>query len=488
MKMPVTVATAKYREATNEDEKSNPLVLALPTRFEPKRVNRILSERVICPDLSNLDESSREKAVGLINKTRIATSEHHELYCKLYNMIHANYLVRNPTKPEVVAWSYDIGDPEISLDDTCLTQEGIDQPNTTSDAIFVSGFSGNGKSTMTERILFKCFPQIIEHDFKRFNEPQIVYLKVDMPSNGSKGGLLEEIMAELDRALSKSSIDIPKYSNSVIKTATGYKNLSSLESQVISALNRHSVGVLIIDEFQNLLVASKNRRREMLQLLDTFANKLFVPTLKIGTPDSRELVSFNSRHLRRLGEPYFINPLKNNERDWELAMKALFAFQPVQKPIERNKEIEGLLKTFSGGVPDYLIKLWKGSLIEAIRSGKERLTQAIIKKVFKQQFPLLRNAIRNINKGEAKGYSDLLTAQQYFDAGNSQNAIKFIEKFANATKLSGVAAQDVLEDIENSVEKETLTTTQLNKIAKIKASLKQKAEESSGPQTIEHKP
>lgn len=161
--MPVTRTKARYRNSTSAKEQGNPLALALPERFEPEKFDVLLSESVEPSTWDDLADSQREDLAENIHQIRIATFEHYDLYCKLYRMMHKNYLVRNPTMPEVIEWSYDIGDPLIKIEDTQLNQKNVVLPNTTSDAIFVSGFSGNGKSTMTERILFKCFPQILEH-------------------------------------------------------------------------------------------------------------------------------------------------------------------------------------------------------------------------------------------------------------------------------------------------------------------------------------
>lgn len=487
MKTPVTKTNAQYRDSASVDEQNNPLALAMPNRFEPNIVRNALSNIVTLPDISKLTDEQREALAEKVHKMRIPSAEHYDLYCKIYSMVHKGYLVRNPTEPEVISWSYDISDPKMSVDDTKRSQIGWDLPNTTADAIFITGPSGVGKSTINELLLFKCFPQLVEHSLNDFTDAQIMYLKVDMPHDGSRGGLLEAILVELDRVLAQSNIEHPNYIKAITKNEKGYKNIAQMERVVISALNRHHVGVLFLDEFQNLLVATYNRRKEMLQLLDTFANKLYVPTIKVGTPNSRELVSRNARHLRRLGEPFFFSPLSDDSKAWERCMKALFAFQPLHKPIGRNKKIEAQLKSLSAGIPDFLMKLWKGVLVQAIRSGKEKITQTMITQVFKRQFPLLRTVIRHIAAGKSGQYADLITAQQYFDSGNDQNAIKFLGQFAQASKLTGTAALDVIEDIERALEGHELTKTQQNKLASIKSKLLEQSKQASGPQTIEQK-
>lgn len=485
-KPPVRVAIAKYQPTGIPDYDNNPLILAIPPRIEPRRMKQLLTISVPTFDSSGLSRNEREERVREIRKTRILSNQHLDLYDDLYDMLRYGYVHRNPLLPEVVAWSYDIADPNIPLEDVNkpVLVNATARP-TTSDAIFLTGFSGNGKSTITELLLYNLFPQALEHNYEGFDEPQVVYLKVDLPHNALRTGLIHRLIKELDRVLTKTSFGNPNYAETVKTKAGKYIDVESMMDILVTVLTRHHVGLIVIDEFQNLQVASRDSRLETIQLFDELANRLYIPSVKIGTPDALLMFDRNSRHGRRLGETFELERL-SEEKVWERAMKALFQFQPLTYPIERSKAIEDLLLQLTAAIPDYLVKLWEASLVEAIRSGKEKLSQALIKKAFRQRFPLLRSATRNINLGKKGRYADLLTVQQYLDLGRKATALKHLNQMANKIDAEGLAAEDILTDINDSIETVNFTQAECKKLNKIKAKLQEKKQQQLGPQTLGH--
>lgn len=482
-KLPVTITLAQYRDTEVEAYKNNPLILGLPNRVDPKRFRQVLSQRVPSPEFSHLSDSDRVEVIKQLRKTRIITTEHLDLYNELYDALSHGYVDRNPSRPEVVAWSYDIADNTVPLENIERPYLDAMSAQTTADAIFVTGFTGNGKSTINNLIMTALFPMVIEHHWEGFNEPQIVFIKVDMPHNGSRAVLIERILQEVDRALAETSFGKTNYA-AACKTKGGkYTDISSMEGVLLTVLNRHHVGLLIIDEFQNLQVASVRFRNEMLQFFDTLINQLAVPNIKIGTPDTILLFDSQGRHKRRIGMVLELLRFEG-EKDWDRAMKAIFGFQPIDKPIKRNENIEALLNDLSAGVPSILMALWEGCLIEAVRSGCETVTQALIKRVFKKRFPLMRSVTRNINKGTKGRHSDLLTVQQYLDAGNRTLALKHLNHFA--VNVQGPAAQAVKQDIDALIEQQEFSSAQLKKLDAIKLGLKKNATGHREPQTLEH--
>jgi hypothetical protein len=485
-KRPVSVAKAHYSDTFVSEHQSNPLILALPERAAPKRMRQLLSVTVSNFDWTHLSKSDREERVRSIRNTRVMTNQHLDLYYDVYDMLRYGYVHRNPTVPQVVAWSYDVADSTIPLAEVDKPSIDASAKPTTADAIFLTGFSGNGKSTMTEHLLFNLFPQVIEHDWTGFNEPQVVYLKVDLPHNATRTGLIERLLLELDRVLFHTSFGLPHYAKSVKTKGGKYIDVESMVDILVTVLIRHHVGLVVIDEFQNLQVASQRYRLEVIQLFDELANRLYIPSIKIGTPDTIHIFDRNSRHKRRLGKPFELNRF-SDDKAWERAMAALFAFQPLDHPIPRDKAIEALLMKLTAGVPAYLFGLWEEGIIEAIRSGKERLSQTLLNKAFKQRFPLLRSATRNINQGKKGRHTDLFTVQQYLDTGSNTVALKHLSLFAQQVEASGAAAEDVLKDIDEAVDTVDFSPGQHKQLDKIKQTLRQKKNQLLGPQTIEHK-
>jgi len=485
-RLPVRVAKARYREPTNPAYAGNPLILALPPCVEPIRMKKLLTVTVPSFEFEDLSLSEREGRIKELRNLRIMSTQYLDFYQSVYNLIESGYVQRNPLKVDVIAWSYDIADPSVSLDE--LEQPGLIDglKETTSGAMFLTGFSGNGKSTISEHILFNLMPQVLEHNYENFNELQIVYLKVDFPHDAKRPELIYRIAEELDWVLSKTSYGDPLYRKTMLNNKGEYKAINRMLELLMTQLNRHHVGLLVVDEFQTLLISSLRYRQEVIQMFDDISNSLYTPLLKIGTPDALGLFEKNSRHKRRQGEVFELKPF-TDEHTRERILKALYEFQPLRKIIQRTKEIDELLFNLSGGVPDYLIGLWQAVLVEAIRSGKERISKQLIMQVFRKRYPLLRYAIQCINTGKKGPFADLITVQQYFDNERVDSALKYLHQSVQKMDVTGKAAEDIEKDILDSLEGMVLKPAQYKKLEKIKESLANKKSGLSGPQTLEHK-
>lgn len=485
-KLPITIAkTAQYAKTDIKEYKENPLILALPARVTPERVYKIFTNTVQSYDWKSITLNEREEQVRAIRSLRIFSSQHLELYHTIYEMLRYGYVNRNPISPDVVAWSYDIADSNIPLQEVAHSQISSALQSTVADSLFLSGFSGNGKSTTIERILQTLFPTVIEHQWKNFTEPQIIYIKVDLPHNASRSGLICNLLQEVDRILDKTSYGNPHYTKAVKKKDGRFITIDSMMDILLNVLVRHHVGLIVIDEFQNMLVASQRYRLETIQLFDELANRLFIPNIKIGTPDTIMAFSKNSRHQRRLGQIFELQRL-NDKKSNERAINALFKFQPLENPIEKNDDIKNLIMTLTAGVPAYLIGLWEASILFAIKTGKETLSTALIKKAFNQKYPLLKSVTRNINQGKKGRYADLLTVQQYLDTGNNASALKHLTLFAKQANLSGVAAEETIKDIDKMKEQFQFSDKEITIINKLKQELNEKKNTFNKPQTLEH--
>jgi len=483
-KMPVTVVEAQYRQSEVEAYQNNPLILALPTQVDAVRFKKIMAKQITPAEFEHKGDSDRIEDIKSFRKTRIVTTQHLDLYNDMYELLSHGYVNRNPSRPEVVGWSYDIADSSIAIEDVKRPYESVSDLETTAGALFVTGFSGSGKSTFSERILMNAFPMVIKHRWPGFSDPQIVFVKVDMPDNANRSDLIYNILEEIDRILSFTSFGKTTYAEKC-KTNSGKFILISLMKKILfTALNRHHVGLLIIDEFQNLEVAGVRYRREMLQLMVTLSNLLAVPNIKIGTPEAILLFDSKASDKRRIGVIHELT--RFNDKEWQRVIKAAFAFQPLAYPVEPCEGSVKLLKDLTAGVPSIFMTLWESILIEAVRAGSEKITQTLIKRVFKQRFPLLRSVTRNINQGIKGRHADLLTVQQYLDLDKKGLALKHLQHFTNNVQGKGPTANAVIEDISAMTEHKDFSLPQLKKLEKIKNDLKRGSKGENLPQTLEH--
>ncbi|MCU8023949.1 MULTISPECIES: TniB family NTP-binding protein [unclassified Shewanella] len=475
----ITIAQAQYRESNASAHQHNPLILALPNRLDAKIFRAKLTNIVVSADQTQMSDEERIAELPRLRQTRVINVQHLELYNEIYDLVCQGYVDRNPTRTEVIAWGYDVADSNISL-------EQIERPSisqTTADAIFLTGMSGTGKSTIVSRILSQCLPQVIEHKYD-FDDVQVVYLSVDMPHNANRSALISSIIRELDRVLSASKFGQCDYSSSIRNSTGKYINIDRMVDILRTILLRHHVGILVIDEFQNLQVASQRYRDEMLQLFDELSNTLSIPNVKIGTPDTIQIFDKKGRHKRRVGATFELSRI-NNAKDWTAMMNAIIGYQPINKPLVLSDKISDLLIALTAGVPSILMTLWEACLAEAIRSGSESITEVLIKKTFNKRFPLLKIVTRNINQGKSGRHSDLLTVQQYLDAGNEDFGIKFLNQFVQKS-LAPEAAEQVSADVDALIAQHSFDDEQLKKLAKIKTDLDSKRESKCSPQTLEH--
>ena len=483
-RLPVSVGQAEYTPSKVEDYAGNPLIEALPIRLEPRPFRERLTVMIESEDVSRFTLSDKEAYVNEVFKMRVLSRQHLDLYYDIYAMLSNGYVHRNPNRAEVVSWSYDIADPDVS-------QQDVNRPflpsvigPSVSEALFLTGFSGNGKTTMTEHILFNLFPRVVNHTGADFEDIQVVYLKVDMPHDAVRSALIYSLLEELDYVLSNTSYGDPRYRDLVKKNDGRFITIEKMKDVLLTACNRHHVGLIVLDEFQNIKVVSPIRRNEMIQLLDELSNQLFIPFIKIGTPDLLTMFP-KAVHKRRLGRPVEFNCL-SEPKVWSRLMEMLYNFQPLAHPIERDEKIDALMLNLTAAVPAYALGLWKETIIKAMRTGEEKISIKLIRQAFKERFPLLKSVVRNINKNRRGSYDDLLTVQQYLDESESDLALKHLQHIVKNSGVEGMSASDVLEDINTAFNPNEMDLKQRSKLSDIKKQLVKKSQAVLGPQTIEH--
>lgn len=157
-------------------------------------------------------------------------------------------------------------------------------PSFASGAI-LEAITGMGKSQILDRYL-SLLPTVIEHgaipECQWAKLKQLVYLKVHMPSDGSRGGFLESAFLALDASLGSNYREQFK-SWTVERKAVAFLHLLSL----------HCCGLLIVEEAQEKNLAHTAFAREF----QTFFLRVLnwgIPTVVLGNPLAfTELRSFS---------------------------------------------------------------------------------------------------------------------------------------------------------------------------------------------------
>lgn len=492
-----TITEARYRELAIEAHAKNPLISALPPQLTPNRLHQLLK---VIPSVEYSGDDSKFDKIHKIKQLKnfvVPTKPFLTFYKLCYELIVSSYENRNPLSPKTIAWDYDICDPNISVSN--LRASGkvtTDGSEPTSEHAFLSGFSGMGKTKLKNAVISTTLPNIIKHTRPDFDEIQITTIQVSVPSTASQASFLFGIVLEFDRLL--KGTEKANHVSSVLTASGRIAKPDVLIQKVYSLCRLYHVGLVIIDEFQNLKVLSGAYLTKILQLFDNISNDAKVSVLKIGTNESLSIFDRRLRHARRAGRyiellPYIPQSRSqskvsaSSEKDWSAMLDAIFNFQLTPSPIQRTDTMEQCLYDLSKGIPYILFKLWQQAQISLVESGHTEITVELLKKTYIEHFQLIDIALNNIGMNRTQGFSELITISQLLDNGDNKTAIKKLGKQLRTEPVTGPSATAILELLNDSVDPATLSASDKNEIRKIKEELQRNAQRHVAGQTVESK-
>jgi hypothetical protein len=394
--VPPGILDAEYRQATLPEHAGNPLIEALPP-FKPasELIDHFGVFPVISADERRLPDAERMLAVSRLNAYLEPLPSHYDIIEKIGLIVRSGYTHRNPLnetyRKSLIKFYHEAMDGKVR-------PIGASSPSTApSFALF--GVSGVGKTTVIDRS-FSFLPQVLNH--KKHQFLQVVWLKLDCPMDGSLKQLLGSLLTKIDNLLGTS------YMRSV-GTRTVIDELI-LSAAKIAA--RHHLGVLVIDEIQNLLDASGVGQAKMLNFFVTFANEVKIPVVTVGTPRALSLLEGTFREARRVGDHgTSIWDAHSYGEEWKFFLKGLWKYQWTTSPVKLNDQLSALFYKRTQGIPALVVRLFQLSQLQAIRDGSESLTEDLIAEVAEEKFKLVApmlEALRTHDKKAIMKYEDLL--------------------------------------------------------------------------------
>ena len=400
---------AHYRPAVIAAHKNNPLIETLPDYLEwmPKHVLAKLAKTPVAPSAV----ASRVQCTAWLNQLPmnffVPTKRHYALFETIDLLIRQGYVLRNPLTPERAEYlrnAYARQQAGEKITD-CTFEEEVHEQLTAS----LIGTSGMGKTRTVERIL-SLYPQLIEHSREQNGGPflQITYLHIECPHDGSVNALCRSILAEVDRLTGNNYKE--KFH------ITDRTTLETLKSTLVHILAVHYVGIIVIDEIQNL-VSSRKNREDLFNFIVSLSNSLNVPLLFVGTPKIYKFLTSNMRTARRFGTRGFIQwkPLPRDSREWKTFVTALWHCSMLQQdPESIPEEIEDKLFECSFGIVEILLKLYilTQNRILYLTARKQsttekRLTVEAIDHVFHEYFENMEPILGKLHKGDLKALLEL---------------------------------------------------------------------------------
>lgn len=393
---PFNMLDAQYRPADLPEHAGNPLIEALPQFRQAGELIREFGRYPhITDDERKLPKATRMMAVSRLNTYLEPLTCHLDVIDKIGLIVRAGYTHRNPLNDAYRKWLVSLYREAMEGEIRAL---GKSTPSTApSFALF--GVSGVGKSTVVERAL-SFLPQLVRHEKHHF--VQVVWMKLDCPLDGSLKQLLHGMLSKLDNMLGTS------YRKIIGRGRT----VDELVDDVAKVAAQHHLGLLVIDEIQNLLDASGVGQAKMLNFFVTFANEAKIPVVTVGTTRALSLLEGTFREARRVGDhgTYIWDALSEGD-EWTHFLKSLWKYQWTAQVVPLTPAIESCMYKHTQGIHALVVRLFQLTQLQAISDGTECLSEALIDDVALRMFKLVAPMLEALRKGDkeaVKKYEDLL--------------------------------------------------------------------------------
>lgn len=354
---------ATYHEAILPEHRGNPLIEALPPKVKDDELVTKLSnypERIV--EETTLEAIERLDYLTRLKALRQPLPLYFDVFRAIEMAIKEGYSAKNPLSPTTMNYLHYSSDNRPYIE----PRTGFFKPK--GSGITIIGESGVGKTCMLEQVL-NCFPDVIEHKYyqnKVLAMPQVVWIKVDCPDDSSVKGLCHRILEQIDLKLGEPPT----------KPAG---TIALLLQQIEARMKSSFLGILVIDEMQNLNLAKAGGADRLLGFLHNLVNNLGIPLLFCANPPFDELLSKSFKSARRAeSSGYFDVELMENDEEWELFVDELWGLQWTNVETPLTLSLNNKLYSLSAGNMDLAVRIYYSAQKAIIGSSDERITEEVL--------------------------------------------------------------------------------------------------------------
>lgn len=363
---------ARYHPEVVPSYQGNPLIEALPPIWTEEETRDLLRyQPPYTPEMREAPTHPRYHLILSAAQFFRPLPIHLELEQRFSRMLRAGYVNRHPLTPGY--W------PQLTRTIDALQrrrQLGQIPHLTTTQGFSIVGMSGVGKSTSVRRIL-SLYDQVILHaryGRKRFTHVQVVWLLLQCPRNGALSDLVRQFFQVLDQVLGTDY-----YRQFVVRSK---RRIEEFIPDMANLAARHSLGMLVIDEVQNLLQARGTNAEELLNFLVELDNTIGIPIVLIGTTKALPILMKEFRRARRAaGQGDLVWDRMEADAIWEQFVRTLWGYQFVRQATPLTPGLRHALYEASQGITDLAVKLYLLAQMHALASGEEVITPDLFGRV-----------------------------------------------------------------------------------------------------------
>lgn len=399
----------------------NPFLEALVFEQDAKKVSQLAC---IKPNVESnfwlLDEIYQTAILQELSDVHVPHPFFVSIYRKICALLINSYINRNPFSADANKMQHSMGMALHSKESFETTIE-----RTTAPSLICHGISGGGKTT-TIRKVFLCIPQVIEHSKYRgqyFRASQLTWLSIDVPATPSIKAMALNFFAAMDKALGTDYYN--EWEKHHRKSVDQHLNAMRL------AAERHSLGVVHIDEVQFLLKHLKSKDSPSLAIIEALFNKIGIPVILSCTTEGLELFTPNATDSasstpsitttrRMLSDQEFKFDLVGlDDIYFKELTNALFPENLWLPEGKVNEEFKAIFHACSCGLPAVMTRLAKlhhemvvqlmnkkSGVTKQLYSGEGQIT--LLKSVYKNQFSLIDPALQLLRRGQREAYEKVI--------------------------------------------------------------------------------
>ena len=372
--------------------RGNPLAEAFGPIPDNEVWRRLLTRDGFMYDPSDrmLPAHQRAHAVGIaLSSVRVATPAQIQVAAQIRTMQMQGYLHRNILSAD---YRVRLREDRANFDAGIMPPERFNGLHGL--GAVLSGFAGTGKTSLAELVLGSV-PQCIPHQIRTADGitvfTQATAVVIELFENADLKDLTLEFLNKLG-----ASVGEPELARIYgVHLSSDY----TAQPLIYSACRDYNVGLIVVDEVQNM-TAHKEGYRRVLKYLVRLMNQCGVPTLVIGTPEVEALIQSDLSAGRRFAGLPRLEPFVKRSPLWLEFLATIWKYNYV-RALADPMPVADLVHDLTGGIPDLVVKLYQLAQIRMFGRKDESVTEAVLAETAHDLFWSVRDRVDEI-RGKKK--------------------------------------------------------------------------------------